>query len=474
MTPVNLTETLIGIVGPNHVLTGDDADSYEQDWRRRARGKALCVVRPGSTEQVARVVKACAEHGVAIVPQGGNTGLVGGSIPNGSGTQVLLSLRRMVAIRAIDPQNMTMTVEAGCVLQSLQEAADKAGFLFPLSLGAEGSCTIGGNLATNAGGTQVLRYGNARDLCLGLEVVTPQGDVWEGLSGLRKDNTGYDLRDLFVGSEGTLGVITAATLKLHPKPAAQLTAWAALASLEEANRLLGLAHQRTGASLTGFELMNRFSLELVDKHYPHLRVPMWREHAWCVLIEISDAESELHARGLLEQLLEDAFEEGLVADAIVAENLKQVHDLWHIRESITLAQTEEGFNVKHDISVPVSQIPEFVRQADAALSAALPGLRFVTFGHLGDGNLHYNIQAPAGSDAPTFVAAHEAAISTLVYDLVSQHAGSISAEHGVGELKLHKLPHHKSTVALNLMRAIKSAIDPLNTMNPGRVLETSA
>ncbi len=473
MTPLNLIETLIGIVGPSHVLTGDDADSYEQDWRRRGRGKALCVVRPGSTDQVARVVKACSEHGVAIVPQGGNTGLVGGSIPDGSGTQVLLSLRRMIAVRAIDPQNMTMTVEAGCVLQSLQEAADQAGFLLPLSLGAEGSCTIGGNLATNAGGTQVLRYGNARDLCLGLEVVTPQGDVWEGLSGLRKDNTGYDLRDLFVGSEGTLGVITSATLKLYPKPAAQLTAWAALASLEDANRLLGLAHRRAGASLTGFELMNRFSLELVDKHYPHLRVPMWREHAWCVLIEISDAESELHARGLLEQLLENAFEEGLVADAIVAENLKQVHDLWHIRESITLAQTEEGFNVKHDISVPVSRIPEFVRQADAALSAALPGVRFVTFGHLGDGNLHYNIQAPAGSDAPTFVTAHEAAISTLVYDLVSQHAGSISAEHGVGELKRHKLPQHKSAVALNLMRAIKSAIDPLNTMNPGRVLESS-
>jgi FAD/FMN-containing dehydrogenase len=293
-----LIETLTTIVGNNHVLRGMDLDDYEQDWRRRVRGKALCVVRPGSTQEVALVVKACAEAGVSIVPQGGNTGLVGGSIPNSSGTQVVMSLRRMTTVRSIDPENMTITVEAGCVLQTLQEVADSHGFLFPLSLGAEGSCTIGGNLASNAGGTQVLRYGNARDLCLGVEVVTPQGDVWDGLSGLRKDNTGYDLRDLFVGSEGTLGVITAATMKLYPKPAAQLTAWAGLASLEDANRLLGLVRRHLGSCLTGFEVMNRFALHLVDKHYPHLRVPMWHEHAWCVLIEISDHESEAHARGL--------------------------------------------------------------------------------------------------------------------------------------------------------------------------------
>jgi FAD/FMN-containing dehydrogenase len=330
---------------------------------------------------------------------------------------------------------------------------------------------MGGNLATNAGGTQVLRYGNARELCLGLEVVTPQGEVWDGLSGLRKDNTGYDLRDLFVGSEGTLGVITAATLKLYPKPAAQLTAWAALASLEDANRLLGLAHRHLGSCLTGFEVMNRFALSLVDKHYPQLRVPMWHEHAWCVLIEISDNESEAHARGLLEGLLETAFEQGWVSDAIIAESLKQVHDLWHIRESITLAQTEEGFNVKHDISVPISLIPEFVREADKALATAFPNLRFVNFGHLGDGNLHYNIQAPEGCDAREFVQTNEERISTIVYNTVSKYRGSISAEHGIGELKLQKLSHHKSDVALNLMRAIKSAIDPLNTMNPGRVLE---
>ncbi|MCD2512909.1 FAD-binding oxidoreductase [Comamonas endophytica] len=465
-----IVATLAAIVGAGNVLTGDDLQGYEQDWRRRAQGKALCVVRPGSTEEVARVVQACAAARVSLVPQGGNTGLVAGSVPDASGTQVVLSLRRMAAVRAIDPQNMTITVEAGFILQRLQETADQAGFLFPLSLGAEGSCTIGGNLATNAGGTQVVRYGNARDLCLGLEVVTAQGEVWDGLSGLRKDNTGYDLRDLYVGSEGTLGVITAATLRLYPKPAAMLTAWAAVPSLEDACSLLGMAHKHLGASLTGFEVMNQFALGLVDKHYPHLRVPMWQETAWCVLIELSDAESEAHARGLFEGMLEQAFEQGLVADAIIAENLRQAHDLWHIRESITLAQVEEGFNVKHDVSIPISLIPEFVREADAALAAAFEGIRFVNFGHLGDGNLHYNIQAPAGIDAKAFVAQHEERISAIVYDTVSKYRGSISAEHGIGELKLHKLPQHKSPTALALMRTIKGALDPHNLLNPGRVL----
>ncbi len=466
-----LIQTLTGIVGTHNVLQGTDLSEYELDWRQRVRGKALCVVRPGSTAEVAAVVKACAAAGAAIVPQGGNTGLVAGSIPDASGTQVLMSLRRLNAVRQLDPENLTLTVEAGCVLQTVQEVADAAGFLFPLSLGAEGSCTIGGNLATNAGGTQVVRYGNARDLCLGLEVVTPQGEVWSGLNGLRKDNTGYDLRDLFVGSEGTLGIITAATLKLYPKPVAHLTAWAAVASLEDANRLLGLAHRQLGASLTGFEVMNQFALSLVDKHYPHLRVPMWHDHAWCVLLDVSDHESEAHARGLFERLLESAFEAGIVADAIVAESLKQVHDLWHVRESITLAQVEEGHNVKHDISVAVSRIPAFVCQADAALAAALPGVRFVNFGHLGDGNLHYNIQAPADCDAKAWVQAHETQISAIVYEAVSAFGGSISAEHGVGELKRHLLPQYKSAVALKLMQAIKTAIDPLNTLNPGRVLD---
>ena len=476
MSPSTLTllDSLRRIVGDTNVLTHDDptADlgAWEQDWRKRVRGTALAVVRPGSTQQVADVVKACAAAGTSIVPQGGNTGLVVGSTPDNSGTQVVLSLQRMSAVRAVDPGNSTITVEAGCVLQNLQTAAEQAGFLFPLSLGAEGSCTIGGNLATNAGGTQVVRYGNARELCLGVEVVTAQGEIWDGLSGLRKDNTGYDLRDLFIGSEGTLGIITAATMKLYPQPAAQLTAWAAVASLEDAVALLVLAQKRLSAGLTGFEVMGQFALSLVDKHYPHLRVPLWQDAPWCVLLENSDSESEDHARTQFESLLEAALEQGLVSDAVVAENITQAHNLWHIRESISLAQAEEGLNIKHDISIPVSRIPEFVRQADAALAAAIPGVRFVNFGHLGDGNLHYNIQAPAEGDAKVFLSEQEENVNTIVYDTVQAFDGSISAEHGVGELKRHKLVKHKSPVALGMMRAIKGALDPQGLMNPGRVL----
>ena len=476
MSPSTLTllDSLRRIVGDTNVLTHDDptADlgAWEQDWRKRVRGTALAVVRPGSTQQVADVVKACAAAGASIVPQGGNTGLVVGSTPDNSGTQVVLSLQRMSAVRAVDPGNSTITVEAGCVLQNLQTAAEQAGFLFPLSLGAEGSCTIGGNLATNAGGTQVVRYGNARELCLGVEVVTAKGEIWDGLSGLRKDNTGYDLRDLFIGSEGTLGIITAATMKLYPQPAAQLTAWAAVASLEDAVALLVLAQKRLSAGLTGFEVMGQFALSLVDKHYPHLRVPLWQDAPWCVLLENSDSESEDHARTQFESLLEAALEQGLVSDAVVAENITQANNLWHIRESISLAQAEEGLNIKHDISIPVSRIPEFVRQADAALAAAIPGVRFVNFGHLGDGNLHYNIQAPAEGDAKVFLSEQEENVNTIVYDTVQAFDGSISAEHGVGELKRHKLVKHKSPVALGMMRAIKGALDPQGLMNPGRVL----
>ena len=470
MTSSALVQALQQAVGTAHVLTDGDLTAYEQDWRRRARGRALAVVRPANTEQVAAVVRACAQHGASIVPQGGNTGLAVGSIPDESGTQVLLSLRRMDKVRAIDAANLTLTVEAGAILQNLQAAAAEAGFLFPLSLAAEGSCTIGGNLATNAGGTQVVRYGNARELCLGLEVVTPQGDVWHGLTGLRKDNTGYDLRDLFIGSEGTLGIITAATLKLYPQPAAKLTAWAAVPSMEAAVELLGLAHGQLGAGLTGFEVMGQFALSLVDKHYPQLRVPLWRESPWCVLLENSDSESEAHARGRFEALLEGALAAGCVTDAVVAENLTQAKGLWHIRESIPLAQAEEGLNIKHDISLPVSRIPAFVAETDALLACEVPGVRLVDFGHLGDGNLHYNVQAPEDGDAQVFLRDQEDRINTLVFDAVARHDGSISAEHGIGSLKAAKLPNYKSPVALQLMRSIKQALDPLGMMNPGRVL----
>jgi FAD/FMN-containing dehydrogenase len=468
--------TLRNLVGPAHVLTEGDLSAYERDWRGRLHGKALAVVRPASTDEVAAVVRACAAFGVPMVPQGGNTSLSVGSTPDASGREVVLSLTRMNAVRDTDQANLTMTVEAGCILQNVQAAAEAAGLLFPLSLAAEGSCTIGGNLGTNAGGTQVLRYGNTRELCLGLEVVTPQGEIWHGLKGLRKDNTGYDLRNLMIGSEGTLGVITAATLKLFPRPAARLTAWAAVPSMEQAVALLSLAQRSLGADLTGFEVMGRFALSLVAKHMPQLRVPFVdQENAqYGVLLENSDSESEEHARARFEALLESAFESGCVLDAVVAENIAQAQQLWHIRESIPLAQAQEGLNIKHDISVPISRIPAFVADTDARLAREIPGVRLVNFGHLGDGNLHYNVQAPEGGDAAAFLRDREGDVNDLVYAAVAQFGGSFSAEHGVGALKVDTLNQYQSPVALAMMRSIKQALDPQNLMNPGRVLGPAA
>ena len=474
-----LLHGLRGIVGEAHVLTRTRPDStelaaWENDWRKRSQGHALAVVQPANTREVAAAVSLCAtlqaRTGVRIVPQGGNTGLVVGSTPDASGREIVLSLRRMQAVRDIDRANLTITVEAGCILQNLQTVAAEAGYLFPLSLAAEGSCTIGGNLATNAGGTQVVRWGNSRDLCLGLEVVTPQGQIWHGLSGLRKDNTGYDLRNLMIGSEGTLGIITAATMKLAPMPAAQLTAWSAVPSLDAAVALLALAQRRLAAGLTGFEVMGRFALSLVARHFPQPLVPLYQDTPWCVLLENSDHVSEDHARSQLEGLLQTALEQGCVSDAVVAESLTQARQLWQIRESIPLAQAREGLNVKHDVSVPISRIPEFVLATDALLEKAIPGVRLVNFGHLGDGNLHYNVQAPDGVDGTAFLAQHEKAVNTLVFDSVSRFNGSISAEHGVGSLKIDSLPRHKSGVALEMMRAIKHALDPTGLMNPGRVV----
>ena len=464
-----LVDALRSIVGEAQVLIEGDLSAWERDWRRRWHGKALAVVRPGSAAEVAAVVRACAAHATAIVPQGGNTGLVGGGVPDGSGTQVLLSLQRLNRIREIDSANLTMTAEAGCVLQTLQEAAAARGLLLPLSLAAQGSCTIGGNLATNAGGTQVLRWGNARDLCLGLEVVTAAGDVWSGLSGLRKDNTGYDLRDLFIGSEGTLGIITAATLKLAPQPAATSTALAACNTLNDCVALLELARARLGAGLTGFEVMGRFALDLTAQHFPALPQPL-PGAPWTVLLEQSNNQSVGHAREAFEALLEKALENGNVQDAVVAESLAQSHALWHVRESIPLAQAEEGTNIKHDISLPVSAIADFVAHTDAALQAYLPGVRLVNFGHLGDGNLHYNVQAPKGVQPQEFLEAHEHAMNAIVFDAVAARGGSFSAEHGIGELKRDELAARKSPVALGLMHAIKKALDPQGLMNPGRVL----
>jgi FAD/FMN-containing dehydrogenase/uncharacterized membrane protein len=465
---------LRSIVGDANVLSTGDLSAWELDWRKRERGHALAVVRPANTEEVAQVVRACAQANISLVPQGGNTGMVLGSIPDATGTQVVLSLSRMQRIRHLDPHNLTVTVEAGCVLQTLQEACAQAQLLFPLSLASQGSCTIGGNLATNAGGTQVVRYGNARELCLGLEVVTAQGKIWEGLSGLRKDNTGYDLRNLFIGCEGTLGIITAATLKLFPQPAAQLTAFVALPSLDAAVQLLGLAHQHLGAGLTGFEVMGRFALDLVAKHFPQQPIPLQHLSAqtapYFAVLQNADSQSELLAQQGLENLLQAALAAGLVAEAVVASNLTQAQQLWHVRESIPLAQAQEGLNIKHDISLPISGIAAFVAETDAALLQAYPGAQLVNYGHLGDGNLHYNVQAPKSMDHQEFLSKHEADINALVYAAVTRYRGSISAEHGIGSLKRDKLSQHKSPVALELMHAIKHALDPHNTLNPGRVL----
>lgn len=465
-----LIDSLRQICGEAHVLSGGGLTAYERDWRGREHGKALCVVRPAHTKEVSAVVKACAAVGVAMVPQGGNTGLVMGSTPDTSGQEVVISLLRMNKVRHIDIANATLTAEAGCILQHLQQTADQSGFLLALSLASEGSCTLGGNLASNAGGTQVLRYGNTRDLCLGLEVVTAQGDVWSGLSGLRKDNTGYDLRHLFIGSEGTLGIITAATMKLFPKPAAQRTAWAAVPSVQAALDLLGLAQQHLGAGLTGFEMMSQAALGLVARHFPALKVPFWQEAPYCVLLELSDTESESHAEQRLEQLLGIALDKNVASEVVIAQSLSQSRELWQVRESISSAQAAEGLNIKHDISLPVSAIPAFVKQTDTALANALPGLRIVNFGHLGDGNLHYNIQCPEGADAAHFLKTNEPQVNDMVYDAVMSFGGSVSAEHGIGRLKVESLPHYKDPVALQLMRNIKQALDPQKLMNPGRVL----
>jgi D-lactate dehydrogenase (cytochrome) len=457
-------------IGVAHVLTAAaDTAPYLTDWRRRFTGRAQAVLRPGSTAEVAALVLLCNRYRIPLVPQGGNTGLVLGSVPDAGGAAVVLSTTRMNRIRALDPVNNTMTVEAGCVLQRLQEAAAAAERLFPLSLGAEGSCTIGGNLSTNAGGTGVLRYGNTRELCLGLEVVTPQGEIWDGLRGLRKDNTGYDLRDLYIGAEGTLGVITAAVLKLFPQPKAQLTALVALETPDAALALLNLAQARCGSALTGFELMSRVCLDLVAKHYPQLTQPFSPPAPQSVLLELSDSESEQHAMDMLEALVAEALEQGMIQDAAVAGSIAQSKGLWMLREHITLAQADEGKNIKHDVSVPISRIGDFIRDTDALLQAAFPGVRLVTFGHLGDGNLHYNVTAPQGIADQDFLQRQDE-VNQVVHDSVHRYGGSISAEHGLGALKREEIRRYKSELELRLMASIKGALDPLGLMNPGKVI----
>ena len=457
-------------IGAFRVMTApEDTAPYLTDWRGRFTGRAQAVVLPATTDEVAAIVRACAEHRTPIVPQGGNTGLVGGATPDASGDAIVLSLKRLNRVREVDAINGTLTVEAGCVLYDVQQAAHGAGRLFPLSLAAEGSATIGGNLSTNAGGTQVLRYGNARELALGLEVVLPSGEIWNGLRGLRKDNTGYDLRDLFIGAEGTLGVITAACLKTFPLPRAQVTALFALDAIAPALSLLELAQSSAGPTLTTFEFFSATCLQLVTRHFPDQRSPFERTHAQYVLLQLSDHEDAQHAAGLLQALAEQALDKQLIADAVIAQSAAQSDALWKLRELISEAQAREGKNIKHDISVPISSIARFIDETDALLSQRFPGVRMVTFGHLGDGNLHYNVSAPPDVAEERFLA-HQPAIYECVHDQVTRFTGSISAEHGIGQLKRDENARYKSVVEMNLMRAIKRTLDPLNIMNPGKVV----
>lgn len=470
MTQPSFIELCKKRVGSDHVIT-DPAKMlpFVTDHRKRFTGKAQAVVLPGHTQEVADIVKLCKLHKVPIVPQSGNTGLVLGSVPDESGKAIVLSLKRMNRIREIDANNNTMTVEAGCILDNVHTAAADANLMFPLTMASSGSCMIGGNLATNAGGMSVLRYGTARDLCLGLEVVMADGDVWNGLYKLRKNNTGYDLRNLYIGSEGTLGIITAAVLKLFPRPKAQQTAFAALKSPEDALKLLNLAQRFCGDSLTAFELVSRYCLELVKKHFPEIISPLPLKDPYFVLLELSDAESDDHAELQLEKLLEQAIEEGIINDAAIAQTLAQSRTMWRLRENISAAQSKQGKNIKHDIAVPTSLFADFIETTDRLLQQYFPGCRMVTFGHLGDGSLHYNVAAPKGVSDEAFLS-RQGEINGIVYDSVHQFHGVISAEHGLGALKHRENASYKSGSENRLMKIIKETLDPDNLMNPGKVL----
>ena len=468
--PAGLADALRAIVGAGAVITGDSERApYENDWRDQWHGRAAAVVKPASTEEASKVVALLAGRRVAMVPQGGNTSMCGGSVPDGSGTQVVVNLSRMNRVRSIDALDNTMTVEAGCVLATLQELAAKHDRLFPLSLGAEGSCEIGGNLSTNAGGTGVLRYGNTRELVLGLEVVLPDGRVWGGLRALRKDNTGYDLKHLFVGAEGTLGIITAAVLKLFPRPRSQATALVAVDDPAAALALLAFLRARVGERVTGFELISRICLDLVFAHIPGSRDPLSTPHGWYVLTELSDSTAGGALDALLEEALAAAAEAGIVRDAALAASHAQRAEFWKLRESISEAQKIEGVSIKHDVSVPVSRVPELIERAGAELARRFPDVRIVAFGHLGDGNIHYNCSAQARGDAKRFFE-QAPDVNHVVYEAVDALGGSISAEHGLGVLKVEEIKRYKSTLELDMMRAIKRTLDPHGLMNPGKVL----
>jgi FAD/FMN-containing dehydrogenase len=468
--PDRFIDSLTDIVGDSGMLTGPtDMAPYLIDERQRYRGNALAVVRPVSTEQVSAIVRRCAEAGVAIVPQGGNTSLCGAATPFEHGGEIVLSLARMNRIREVDPTNYTITVDAGVILADVQKAAEEADRLFPLSLGGEGTARIGGNLSTNAGGTGVLRYGTARELALGLEVVLPDGRVWDGLSGLRKDNTGYDLKQLFMGAEGTLGIITAAVLKLFPRPDDVQTAFVAVPDARSAVEFLTRARIASGDRVITFELIPRLPLELVLRYIPGARDPLANSYDAYVLFELASSQPGDDLRGLMETVLSDAMQAGLALDAAIAESGQQAADFWRLRETLPEAQKHSGASIKHDVSVPISRIADFLADASAKVEAAVPGLRVCAFGHLGDGNIHFNLCQPEGGDGVAFEA-RMADLNRIVHDTVVSMRGSISAEHGIGRLRKDELAHYSSDVSLDLMRRIKAAIDPGGIMNPGKVI----
>jgi len=465
-----LIARLTEIVGPEHALTDPDQQlPYLREWRDLYIGRTPLVLRPANTEQVSRILALCNEARVGVVPQAGNTGLVGGQVPFESGNEIVLSVSRLKQIREINPAAYSMTVEAGLTLAECRAAAERADRLFPLSLPSEGTCQIGGNLATNAGGVGVLAYGNARQLVLGLEVVLADGRIVPGLKALKKDNTGYDLKDLFIGSEGTLGVITAAVLKLFPRPAESATAMVALAEISHALDLFSLAQETAGRSVTAFEFIPRICIDFVLRNIPGTREPFPKTYPWYVLIEISGAKADGQAAREMEDVLGQAAERGLLLDAVLAGSLSQARDLWRLRESVSEAQKPEGGNIKHDVSVPIAKIAEFIERADRIVESICPGARPLPLGHFGDGNIHYNIAQPVDMGKERFLEFWEP-ITTAVHELVAEMGGSISAEHGIGRMKRKDLERYKSAVELELMRRIKAAFDPNGILNPGKLL----
>ena len=467
--PPDLLARFVAIVGEKNAITDPaDQEGYLVENRGLYRGRTPAVLRPGSTEEVAQIIRLANETGTPIVPQGGNTGLVGGQTPSESGAEILISLTRLDRIREVDTSSNTMTCEAGVILARAQQAAEQANRLFPLSLGAEGSCTIGGNLATNAGGTGALAYGVTRDLALGLEVVLADGRIWHGLNKLKKDNTGYDLKNLFIGAEGTLGIITAAVLKIFPRPRAVETALAGLPSPAAALGFFKLANELAGDSITGFEFMPRIGFDFMRQYLPDRRDPLAASHPWYVLIELSSQASE----GLpeaMQELLAAAVQRGLVTDAVVATSLEQANSFWRLREGIVEVQKYPGGSIKHDISVPVAAVPDFIAEACAAVEKLIPGARPIPFGHLGDGNVHFNVTQPEDADKDAYLA-RWAEMNDVVHAVAAKHNGSISAEHGIGRLKRDLLPQVKDPVALDMMRTLKRTLDPKGILNPGKVL----